>query len=201
MDRRDLLKSIAILTGGTLIGADALLSSFTYPDTKAIGILSPSQISLINELGETILPGTAKSQGARAANVGALMNTIISDCYTKEQQATILESLKQVNVDMQKSIKKSFLSASKLEKHKFLTALDQQAYDFQKEKQIKDNDGKKSGNQYTPAPNHYFIALKQLILWAYFNSEIGATEALRFISVPTRYEGCVPYHKGERAWY
>lgn len=201
MDRRDLLKSIAILTGGTLIGADALLSSFTYPDTKAIGILSPSQISLINELGETILPGTAKSQGARAANVGALMNTIISDCYTKEQQATILESLKQVNVDMQKSIKKSFLSASKLEKHKFLTALDQQAYDFQKEKQIKDNDGKKSGDQYTPAPNHYFIALKQLILWAYFNSEIGATEALRFISVPTRYEGCVPYHKGERAWY
>ncbi|NTE01369.1 gluconate 2-dehydrogenase subunit 3 family protein [Agrobacterium tumefaciens] len=201
MDRRDLLKSIAILTGGTLIGADALLSSFTYPDTKAIGILSPSQISLINELGETILPGTAKSQGARAANVGALMNTIISDCYTKEQQATILESLKQVNVDMQKSIKKSFLSASKLEKHKFLTALDQQAYDFQKEKQIKDNDGKKSGNQYTPAPNHYFIGLKQLILWAYFNSEIGATEALRFVSVPTRYEGCVPYHKGERAWY
>lgn len=201
MDRRDLLKSIAILTGGTLIGADALLSSFTYPDRKAIGILSTNQISLINELGETILPGTAKSQGAKAANVGALINTIISDCYTKEEQATILQSLKQVNVDIQKDIKKPFLNASKLERHQFLTVLDQQAYNYQKEKQTKDIDGKKSSVQYIPLPNHYFTGLKQLILWAYFNSEIGATEALRFVSVPTRFDGCVPYHKGDRSWY
>ncbi|MGO4878000.1 gluconate 2-dehydrogenase subunit 3 family protein [Pedobacter psychrotolerans] len=201
MDRRDLLKSIAILTGGTLIGADALLSSFTYPNSKAIGILSQNQISLLNELGETILPGTAKSQGARAANVGALINTIVSDCYTKAQQTTFLTSLTQVNADILKSFKKPFLSASKAEKHNFLTVLDQQAYDFQKEKQQKDRESKKDNEKFVATPNHYFTGLKQLILWAYFNSEIGATEALRFVSVPTRYEGCVPYHKGDRAWY
>ncbi|MFD2288912.1 gluconate 2-dehydrogenase subunit 3 family protein [Pedobacter petrophilus] len=201
MDRRELLKSIAILTGGTLIGADALLSSFTNPDHKAIGILSLSQVNLLNEIGETILPTTAKSKGAKAANVGALMNVIITDCYQKEEQTRILESLKQVNIEAFETIKKTFLSAGKSERHQFLTALDQKAYHFQKEKQIKDNEARKSDDKFVASPNHYFTGLKQLILWAYFNSEIGATEALRFVSVPTRYEGCVPYHKGDRAWY
>lgn len=201
MDRRDLLKSIAILTGGTLIGADALLSSFTYPEHKTIGVLSQNQISLLNELGETILPGTAKSHGAKAANVGALINVIISDCYTKEQQTTFLESLTQINADSMKNTKKPFLTAGKSEKHDFLTILDQQAYNFQKDKQLKDIENKNSHEKSVSGPNHYFTGLKQLILWAYFNSEIGATEALRFVSVPTRYDGCVPYHKGDRAWY
>jgi len=201
MDRRELLKSIAILTGGTLIGADALLSSFTNPDRKAIGILSLNQVNLLNEIGETILPTTAKSKGAKAANVGALINVIITDCYQKEEQTRILESLKQVNIEALESIKKTFLSAGKSERHQFLTALDQKAHNYQKEKKIKDNEALKSDNKIIDSPNHYFVGLKQLILWAYFNSEIGATEALRFVSVPARYEGCVPYHKGDRAWY
>lgn len=201
MDRRDLLKSIAILTGGTLVGGDLLLSSFTNPDPKAVGILSLNQIKLLNELGETILPTTAKSKGARDANVGALINVITSDCYKKEEQITFMESLKQINVEALKSLKKPFQSATKAERHRFLTGLDQEAYRYQQQKHLKDDEERKINKNYVPLPNHYFTGLKQLIIWAYFNSEIGATEALRFVSVPTRYDGCVPYHKGDRAWY
>lgn len=201
MDRRDLLKSIAILTGGTLVGGDLLLSSFTNPDPKAVGILSLNQIKLLNELGETILPTTAKSKGARDANVGALINVIATDCYKKEEQTTFMESLKQINVEAQKSLKKPFQSATKAERDRFLTGLDQEAYRYQQEKHLKDDEERKINKNYVPLPNHYFTGLKQLIIWAYFNSEIGATEALRFVSVPTRYDGCVPYHKGDRAWY
>jgi len=201
MDRRELLKSIAMLTGGTLIGGDVLLSSFTNPDRKATGILSMNQVNLLNEMGETILPTTAKSKGGKAANVGALINVIITDCYKKNEQTIVLTGLDKVNIAALKSLRKPFLTAGKLERHKFLTKLDQEAYDHQKEKRAKDSEIKKSDSKSIPTENHYFINIKQLILWAYFNSEIGATEALRFISVPTRFDGCVPYQKGDRSWY
>ena len=34
----------------------------------------------------------------------------------------------------------------------------------------------------------------------YFTSEPGATKALRYVAVPGRYEGCIPYKKGDKAW-
>jgi len=49
-------------------------------------------------------------------------------------------------------------------------------------------------------PNHYFSQVKQLTLWGYFTSEPGATKALRYVAVPGKYEGCIPYNKGDKAW-
>ena len=49
-------------------------------------------------------------------------------------------------------------------------------------------------------PIHYFRMMKELSILGYFNSEIGCTQALRYVAVPGRYEGCVPYTKGEKAW-
>ena len=49
-------------------------------------------------------------------------------------------------------------------------------------------------------PNHYFRLMKELTLLGYFTSEPGATKALRYVAVPGRYEGCIPYKKGDKAW-
>jgi hypothetical protein len=42
--------------------------------------------------------------------------------------------------------------------------------------------------------------MKQLTLTGYFTSEIGATQALRHVAVPGKYDGCMPYKKGDKAW-
>lgn len=47
---------------------------------------------------------------------------------------------------------------------------------------------------------HYFSLMKQLTLLGYFTSEVGATQALRYVPVPGKYEGCISYKKGDRAW-
>ena len=47
---------------------------------------------------------------------------------------------------------------------------------------------------------HYFSLMKQLTLLGFFTSEVGATKALRYVPVPGRYEGCVPYKKGDKAF-
>jgi hypothetical protein len=42
--------------------------------------------------------------------------------------------------------------------------------------------------------------MKQLTLWGYFSSEIGMKQALRFLPIPGRYDGALPYKKGDKAW-
>ena len=42
--------------------------------------------------------------------------------------------------------------------------------------------------------------MKELTLLGFFTSEIGATKALRYVAVPGKYEGCIPYNKGDKAW-
>jgi hypothetical protein len=49
-------------------------------------------------------------------------------------------------------------------------------------------------------PAHYFRMMKELSLLGYFTSEIGCTQALRYIESPGRYDPCVPYKPGEKAW-
>ena len=49
-------------------------------------------------------------------------------------------------------------------------------------------------------PPHFFRMVKELTLLGYFTSEIGYTQAQRYIETPGRFEPCVPYTKGDRAW-
>ncbi|MEO5904318.1 MAG: gluconate 2-dehydrogenase subunit 3 family protein, partial [Gemmatimonadaceae bacterium] len=41
---------------------------------------------------------------------------------------------------------------------------------------------------------------KELALLGYFTSEIGYTKAMRYVETPGRYEPCVAYKPGEKAW-
>jgi hypothetical protein len=50
------------------------------------------------------------------------------------------------------------------------------------------------------APPHYFRMMKELALLGYFTSEIGYTQAMRYIESPGRFDPCVPYTAGEKAW-
>ena len=50
------------------------------------------------------------------------------------------------------------------------------------------------------APAHYFRMMKELALLGYFTSEIGYTQAQRYIESPGRFDPCVPYQPGEKAW-
>ena len=50
------------------------------------------------------------------------------------------------------------------------------------------------------APAHYFRMMKELALLGYFTSEIGYTQAQRYVESPGRFDPCVPYTPGEKAW-
>lgn len=189
MNRRDALSRVAVLFGGTIIGAEFFLSGCKNPNAKTAGALdfSTDNISFLDEVADTILPTTSSSPGAKAAKVGEFMKTMVTDCYEEKDQKIFMEGIGKLNDAADKKYSKSFVKLSPEERKAFLTDLDKEAREY--------NEKKKEGD-----PNHYFTLMKQLTLLGYFTSEIGATKALRYVAVPGRWEGCVDYKKGDKAW-
>ena len=81
MDRRELLKMIAVLTGGAVVGAEAFLTGCKNAETTGSSMaFSEADIPYLDEVAETILPATT-TPGAKAAKVGQFMTVIVNDCY------------------------------------------------------------------------------------------------------------------------
>jgi hypothetical protein len=189
MNRREALSSVALLLGGTIIGAEAFLSGCTSSDKKigAAGLnFSNDDIAFLDEVGETIIPATT-TPGAKEAKIGQFMKTIVTDCYEEKDQKIFTEGMVKLDEASKKKSGKSFLNSSPQERHDLLVELDKEQKEYMSKKKQED-------------PSHYFRMMKELTLWGYFTSEVGATKALRYIAVPGRYEGCVPYKKGDKAW-
>jgi len=186
MNRRELLRSIALLTGASVVGGEFLLSGCKNPAAGKISF-SPAVIDLLNEVAETIIP-TTTSPGAKAANVGSFMKIMVTGCYTKEQQDVFVKGISEVDHQAKTQTQKKFMDCSAEERHALLTALEKEAKLFNDERTDK------------KAPVHYYTMIKQLTLWGFFSSKTGMTETLRHAPVPGRYDGNAPYTKGEKAW-
>jgi hypothetical protein len=46
----------------------------------------------------------------------------------------------------------------------------------------------------------FFLRMRALTTAGYFSSEIGATKALEYVPIPSRFEGAVPIKAGQKAW-
>jgi hypothetical protein len=189
MNRREALSSVALLLGGTLIGSEMFLSGCTN-ENKKIGTagldFSAEDISFLDEVGDTIIPAT-DSPGAKDAKIGEFMKTIVRDCYNKTDQDIFIAGMGKLNEASKTMNGKYFMESGPAERKTLLIALDKEQKEYTASKKATD-------------PPHYFRMIKELTIWGYFTSEPGATKALRYIAVPGKYEGCIPYKKGDKAW-
>jgi archaellum component FlaD/FlaE len=209
MDRRELLKMIAALTGGIVIGGEVFLSGCKTNNTEASGDFSKDDIAFLDEVAETILPKT-NTPGAKDVAAGQFMTVIVNDCYDQKEQETFHKGIKQLDEASVNTYKEKFMKLTPQQRHELLVTLDKEAKEFQKKKTVFDKDqadklktatvnGNKDFKKET-MPAHYFTMMKQLTLLGFFTSKPGATQALRYVAVPQRYDGCIPYAKGEKAW-
>jgi hypothetical protein len=187
MDRREAISRVALIMGGTLIGMDYLASGCNNLSAKDTGILFDNDhIKFLDEVGDTIIPAT-KTPGAKDVHIGAFMTLMVKDCYTAADQQTFMAGITKLNDDCVKLNGKTFLACTPAQRTAFLNMLDKEQKDYTKTK---------NKNQ----PNHYFRMMKELTLLGYFTSEAGCTKALRYLPVPGKFEGCIPYKKGDKAW-
>jgi len=66
-----------------------------------------------------------------------------------------------------------------------LTSLDKEAKEYMKNKKKEE-------------PNHYFLMMKQLTLLGYFTSKPGLEQNFNYQQTPGKYDGAVPYKKGDK---
>ncbi|MDB5230169.1 MAG: gluconate 2-dehydrogenase subunit 3 family protein [Chitinophagaceae bacterium] len=185
MHRREAVQYITLLLGGTLIGGEALL---TGCKTKTGGpkVYSADDIAYLNEIADTILPATS-TPGAKAANVGQFMTTMVNDSYTDEDQKVFNDGMDNLNKEANKQFKDDFMKLNPQQRHDLLVRLDKEQKDYMK-------------NKKKEQPGHYFRMMKELTLLGYFTSEVGCTKARRYTPVPGRFDGCIPYKKGDKSF-
>lgn len=186
MDRREAIKYISVLLGGTLVGAGAMLNGCRTGGTKTGYIFNESDIAFLDEVADTILPETS-TPGAKAADVGRFMTVMVNDCYEPEDQKVFHEGMDELNRRVFTKYKKEFMEITPEQRLEILTELDEEQKQHQQSKEPHER-------------SHYFRMMKELTLLGYFTSEIGCTQARRYVETPGRYDGCVPYKKGDRAW-
>jgi hypothetical protein len=202
--RRELIKTIAVLTGGAVAGGSMFLSGCKNKNTNNIQFTA-AEIALLNEIGETILP-TTNTPGAKAAKVGEFMQTMVKDCYTPAQQTTFLEGLRNFDSLSKKQVGKGFMELDVEKRKAFLVSLEKEAKPF--DAKVADEETKERENlkktdwraevDYQDKPRHYYTMMKQLTIFGFFSSKIGMTEVQDYKPVPGKYDGAYPFKKGDR---
>lgn len=185
MKRREAVQYISLLLGGTIIGSNYFLEG-CKSKTGVSMAFTPDDVSYLDEVADTILPPT-KTPGAKAAKVGQFITVMVNDCYDADDQKIFHEGMGKLDDFANKTYNDSFMKLTQQQRHDLLVKLDGEQKDYTAKKKKED-------------PTHYFRMMKELTLLGYFTSEIGCTQARRYVETPGRFDGCVDYKKGDKAW-
>jgi hypothetical protein len=214
--RREAILRVTVLLGGaTLVGGTALLTGCREENTDVP--FTPEEIAFLDEVAETILPET-KTPGAKAVKTGAFMALIVTDSYNKRDRKIFRQGMRKLDKATRKAHDVPFMEATVQQRLNVLEVLDREqkiqgdALKLDKRKRAEafltdqrreaapDADVGAASALTSDPPAHYFRMMKELALLGYFTSEIGCTQALRYVETPGRFDPCVPYTPGEKAW-
>jgi hypothetical protein len=174
MNRRNAISYIATILGGT-ISAPAMAGIMGQKLNQLVHVpVSPVREALLAEIAEIIIP-TTNTPGAKAAGVEKFIVKVMADCYSKADQEKFYNGLDKFEADTKVKFSKDFVSLDTAQR----------------------NDAVRDA----VANNRpFFDRMKELTVSGYFTSEIGCTQALEYVPIPGRYDGCVPLKPGQKAW-
>lgn len=173
MYRRTIIKQLGLISGMTVLPATLFIGCKS--ENYALLFLTKSEFNLINELSEVILPDTQKSPGAKTAKVANFIDSYIFNCYDDINKSDFQKQLLSLDNLSNSTFNVSFSELSNEQRQKFVSSLESEL-------------------------NTAYTKCKTLILFGYYTSEVGMTQALRYIPVPGKFDGNVTYSKGDGAW-
>jgi hypothetical protein len=176
--RREALKTSTVLLGTALLAPGLLTGCAPKSRKSAAESTASNDQALLEAIADTILPTTAASPGAKAAGVGPTMVLLLNDCMEADVKPRVSQGLQAFRATC-RDAGGDFSSLQQSERERLLRELDVAAQADEK---------------------HWFAAVRELALYAYFSSEIGLTRALRYSITPGRYDACVPLEPGQPAW-
>ena len=163
---------------GILAGCHPAKRSAYVPQT-----LTASQDDVVAALAELIIP-TTDTPGGRAAGVNVFIDGMLTSIFTVTERTRFLAGLADLEARAA-AAGASFLASSPHAQVRLLKELEAETIAAQA--------------SVTANPT-FFHALKTLTLVGYYNSEIGATQELKYVAVPGSYNGDVLFKEIGRAW-
>lgn len=197
MKRRDALARVALLMGGTLT-APTLIAFLDGCKTSnetanaANFTFSADQLSMVSEIAEIIIPKT-DTPGAKDAKVGEFIQLMLKDCYYPKDQKSFMDGLSKLE-------EKDFMKGTPEAQTALLTTAETDAGNELKRIGDERKKAKDAGQTFEEPGVPFFRLMKELTLLGYFTSEQGAQQALEYVPVPGRYDGCIDLKPGQKAW-
>ncbi len=181
IDRREALRKTALLMGAA-VSASALSGILqgckAAPElTYTPSFFTEDQARIVMEVAEIIIPKT-DTPGAKDAGVPGFIDTMLKDCYKKEDQDRFIAGLTAFDEEAKKAYGDSFIYCKPEQQVELVTKTHAAALTEAKENK--------------EAKRPFILMAKELTLLGFFTSEPGATQVLQYVAVPGSYKGCIP---------
>ena len=185
MQRRELLRRAAWLLGGAVSAPAALAIlqgcsaraqgvAITAGDTSWKGkVLSAEESAVVSAIADILIPRT-ETHGALDAGVPLFIDSVLGAVYSKDARDRFKAGCAKFNAPAQSAGGKSFLEQDGPAR----TATVKQAI------------GMALSSRGHDKP--FILMARELTLLGFFSSEVGITENMEYVAVPTAFHGCVP---------
>ncbi len=190
IQRRELLRRVAWMLGGAVSApaALAILQGCSAKDAavsatafKPVFLTGPSQMDVVAEIAEIIIPKTSTS-GATDAGVPAFIDSVLAAVYPQDAQQRFTAGLGE------------FSAAAQASGTPFLEQQPAQRVAFVKQALEKALEGERN-------PKPFILMARELTLLGFFSSRVGITENMEYVAVPTVFHGCVPLSQMKKHVY
>ena len=177
MKRRKSIKRISsfLALAGSFTALSGILEgcSEKKPPLWAPLKLTEKQRFLISVIADQIIP-TTDTPGATDAGVPAFIEVVLKDVFQLKDARDLLQELEHFNMNCKSATG-----------HEFLKCTSEQRINWMEAVVIPSHDD-----------HAIFQKMKDLVVGAYFTSEVGMTQSLNYLPIPGKFEGC--RKKGEK---
>ncbi|MDG1708309.1 MAG: gluconate 2-dehydrogenase subunit 3 family protein [Emcibacteraceae bacterium] len=202
LNRREILERMAMVTGGavslTIISAcDNGISVPKGTENLNLKALNKTQFDLVGDIADAIIPDT-NTLGAKSVNVHYLVDELAANWMMSDDRDVFLNDLTALDSRIKSEQGKSFSELDQTGRGK---VLDQLGAEMIAAGQIKSGLGDITNSDDLDGRKHIYLELRELIIFGYYTSEVGASEELSYNPIPGRYDGCIPLADvGGKAW-
>ncbi|MEZ5756898.1 MAG: gluconate 2-dehydrogenase subunit 3 family protein [Emcibacteraceae bacterium] len=189
LSRRDILERMAVVSGGaiSLSIISACDNGVSVPETTDnlnLKVLSKEQFDLVGDLADMIIPET-DTPGAKALNVHFFIDELAANWMTADEKDRLLIDLTALDERIRRLFGNNF---SNLDENNKTAVLEQLG------SEMLISEERNSGHK------HIYQQLRELTIFGYYTSEVGATEELAFDPLPGDYHGCIPFSDVGKTW-
>lgn len=188
-NRRAFIHKLSVALGSSaaysLVAGNSISVAFAYPPKKNSAIqsgeiFSQQQMLMLQYISDIILPKTDTPSGSELDCHGFVDNQI-KHCHSKKKQLQSIKILQRIE-EYSKSQHQLSFNHLPINKQTRLIKNIEALINF------------------TSIEKQQFTFIKWLIVYGYFTSEIGATQALNYQAIPGGFKGSIAYKKEDKSW-